>query len=222
MSLPTSDLRTVLPAPGVVAVLRTQTASEALEMADALRSGGVTVLEVTTSIPEAEGVVRRLAQHDDVVVGAGTVTAPAQLHSMLEAGARFIVSPGIHEGVLDAGLAAGVPVVPGVLTPSEVIRARGLGATTLKLFPAGTVGPGHLEALRSVFPGTGFIPTGGVDAANIGRWLEAGSVAVGVGSILDRTYRRQGARALEALATELVGLMPTTTVNDTIEKEHSR
>lgn len=198
------DLRTLLPGPSVLAVLRTRTARTAVEMAAPLKAGGITVLEVTTTVPDAAGVIRELAGDPELLVGAGTVTTTAQLDAVLAAGSRFVVSPGLDEDVLVAGLAAGVPTVPGVLTPTEVIRARALGAGTIKLFPADTVGIAHLRALQSVFPDTGFIPTGGVDATSIAGWLGAGPVAVGVGSVLEKTYVDHGAAALEALAAELV------------------
>ncbi len=220
MTVPTTDLRSVLPEPAVVAVLRTATAGRALEMADALISGGVTVLEVTTSIPGAAGVVGELVGDDRLVVGAGTVTDLEQLETMLEAGARFVVSPGLAGDVLTAGLAHGIPVIPGVLTPSEVISATRLGATTVKLFPAGTVGPAHLAALTSVFPDVGFVPTGGVDASNLARWLDAGSVAIGVGSVLEKVFEQHGARGLKALAGELVSLTVTATGSAHTQKEN--
>lgn len=205
----TPDLRTLLPAPAVLAVLRTASARTALDMAAPLKAGGITVLEVTTTVPDAAAVIRELAGDPELLVGAGTVTTTAQLDAVLEAGARFVVSPGLDEGVLGAGLAAGVPTVPGVLTPTEVIRARALGASTIKLFPADTVGPQHLAALQAVFPDTGFVPTGGVDLSTIERWLAAGPVAVGVGGVLEKTFRSGGAAALEALAAALVDHLPT-------------
>jgi 2-dehydro-3-deoxyphosphogluconate aldolase/(4S)-4-hydroxy-2-oxoglutarate aldolase len=103
---------------------------------------------------------------------------------VVDAGARFVVSPGIDDGVLAAAREAGVLAMPGALTPTEVMRAVSLGAQAVKLFPASIGGPAMLRALREPFPDCAFVPTGGVSAENVGEWFEAGAHAVGAGSSL--------------------------------------
>lgn len=124
-------------------------------------------------------------KHDDrVMVGAGTVTTPEHVEKAVVAGAAFLVSPGCDPDLVPTMLDTGLAVLPGVLTPSEVMLAGRLGVGTVKLFPGSLGGPAYLKALRGPFPEVGFVPTGGVSVENVADWFAAGAVAVGVGGAL--------------------------------------
>lgn len=167
----------------VVAVVRGTSAAGAVEVAEALLEGGITALEITFTTPDAPRAIRELhSRHGNrIVLGAGTVTTGVQVAAAEDAGARFLVSPGCDPDLVPVMQRTGLAVLPGVLTPSEVLQAMRLGAETVKLFPGSLGGPEYLRALRGPFPALSFVPTGGVHAGNVGEWLDAGAVAVGVG-----------------------------------------
>ena len=171
---------------GLVAVVRGDSREAALEVVGALIEGGVLGIEVTFTTPEAHRVIRDLNEEygDDILLGAGTVITREQVDQAAEAGATFLVSPGSDPELLPAMLETGLLVLPGALTPSEVVLARRVGARALKLFPGSLGGPSHLKALRGPFPDIPFIPTGGVALGNIADWFDAGALAVGAGGAL--------------------------------------
>lgn len=170
---------------GVLAVLRAPDPAGAERAVEALIGGGVTGIEVTYSTPDAAAVISTLRKaYGDAVVGAGTVTTTGQAAEAAEAGAQFLVSPGIDEEVVAAMLATGLPTMAGALTPTEVMAATRLGVDVVKIFPGSLVGPSYLRSLRGPFPDVPLMPTGGVSASNVADWLAAGAVAVGVGSEL--------------------------------------
>ena len=173
----------------VVAVMRAPSPDAALGGVRALVEGGVRAIEVTYSTPRAPWVIARVREEygDEVVVGAGTVTAPRQASEAADAGAQFLVSPGTTPTVAEAMRASGTPYALGALTPSEVMLAVELGADLVKLFPGSLGGPGHLRALRGPFPDVPFMPTGGVSVANARDWLDAGAVCLGAGGDLVAT-----------------------------------
>lgn len=175
-----------LSAVGVIAVLRAPSADAAVHAVDALVAGGVTGIEITYSTPDAEQAIATVAaRHGDaVLLGAGTVTTPEQAERAVAAGARFLVSPGTRPALAEAMLATGAAVMLGALTPTEVMAATALGADVVKVFPASLGGPAYLRSLRGPFPDVPLMPTGGVNAGNVGEWLAAGAVAVGAGSEL--------------------------------------
>lgn len=170
---------------GVVCILRTATGDAAVAAGNALVDGGLPVVEVSMTTPNALRAVGRLAEIDDGrLVGAGTVLDGATARLAIDAGARFLVSPTVSADVISCGNRYGAPVLAGAQTPTEALRALELGAALVKLFPADTFGPRYLSALRAALPQIGFVPTGGVDTENIEQWFAAGAVAVGVGSFL--------------------------------------
>lgn len=170
----------------VVAVLRAPSAEAGIRATDALVAGGITGIEITYSTPDAAAVIREIRRrHGDAVhLGAGTVLEPRQAREAVDAGAEFLVSPGTDAELAGAMLGTGVTVLSGALTPSEVMTALRLGVHVVKLFPASLGGPAYLKALRGPFPDVDFVPTGGVNAANLAEWLAAGAVAVGAGGDL--------------------------------------
>lgn len=204
MSTNSHDIRSLLPTPAPIAVLRAATSGSALEMAKALVAGGLQVLEVTLTTPGALKLITELAADPTLVVGAGTVTRPHEVDEVISAGAQFVVSPGLDPEVVEAGLRHSVPMLPGAITPTEVMAARRCGVTSTKLFPAGTVGPAHLSALGQVFPEIGFVPTGGIGPDDVGTWIRAGACAIGIGSVINSTFTSEGHHGLEQLATHLI------------------
>lgn len=171
---------------GLLAVLRGPTPELTLQMVEALVAGGVRGIEITFSTPDATGVVERLAQRygDEILLGMGTLTAPAQAAAARAAGARFLVSPHCEQRLARAMLATRLLVMVGALTPSEIVHAYSLGAHVVKLFPGSLGGPGYLKGLRGPFPDIPIVPTGGVSADNAGQWFAAGALAVAAGSEL--------------------------------------
>jgi 2-dehydro-3-deoxyphosphogluconate aldolase/(4S)-4-hydroxy-2-oxoglutarate aldolase len=168
---------------GVLPVAVIGDASRAGGVAAALRAGGLPLIEVTLRTPAALDAIRALAGEGagDLLVGAGTVTSPADAESAVAAGARFLVSPGLDLNVVRAGRDLGVTVVPGVATATDLQAAAGEGIGVVKLFPAGPLGgPAMVSALAGPFPATRFIPTGGVTADTLESYLRLGAVfAVG-------------------------------------------
>lgn len=170
-----------LRAAGVVATLRAHSAQAAMDAVSALVKGGITAIEVTYSTPGVPAVLRALRTEfgDQVLLGAGTITRAGQAAEAVAAGARFLVSPGCADAIVTEMTQTGVLTCPGAFTPTEVMRARALGADVIKIFPANLAGPGLLKALLGPFPDLLAMPTGGISTANLGDWLAAGALAVG-------------------------------------------
>ncbi|HXT98633.1 MAG TPA: bifunctional 4-hydroxy-2-oxoglutarate aldolase/2-dehydro-3-deoxy-phosphogluconate aldolase [Polyangia bacterium] len=171
----------------IVPVIRAATPDLALRAARAVLAGGISVFEITMTVPDATEVIRALARElgDQALIGAGTVLSAAAAHQCVDAGAAFIVSPGLDADTVVEAHARGVPAMPGALTPTEVIAAWNLGADLVKVFPVSAVGGApYLRALRGPLPAVKLLPTGGITAANVGEYLAAGAAAVGVGSEL--------------------------------------
>lgn len=167
----------------VLAILRYRDGGDIPGALGALAAGGVTIAEVTVHTPGWQEAVAAAAGAG-VLAGAGTVTSPAEVADAHAAGARFVVSPGFVPGVVRAALDLGVEPLPGVATATEILAARDAGVRLFKLFPAGALGLDYLRQLRGPFPGTAFVPTGGVGIDTIGDWLAAGAFAVALGSEL--------------------------------------
>ncbi len=172
---------------GVTAVLRGIDEDDIVPVARAIHEGGVRAIEVTadaTRCSEMIAAVDRELSDTDAVIGAGTVMDAAAARNVIEAGAEFVLAPNLDESVIEVCNRAGVVSVPGVMTPTEADRAMAAGADMLKMFPASTVGPGHIGALRGPLGDIDVMPTGGVDTDNVADYFEAGAVAVGAGSAL--------------------------------------
>ena len=171
----------------LVPVLRAESDEEALALAAAMHAGGVDIVEVTTTVPDAAGVLRELRQRfgDTLLLGGGTVTTAAECHALVDAGAAFIVSPSVHPDVIAAAKERGMLMISGALTPTEIITAYRAGADMIKIFPCSAMGgPEYLRAIHAPFPGIPLIPTGGVTLSTAKDFLNAGAVALGVGSDL--------------------------------------
>jgi 2-dehydro-3-deoxyphosphogluconate aldolase/(4S)-4-hydroxy-2-oxoglutarate aldolase len=185
---------------GIVPVIRAATPELALRAALAVLAGGISIFEITMTVPDAPAVIRQLVAElgDRAVVGAGTVLDAEAARLCLDAGAAFLVSPGLDLATVAAAHARGVPMMPGALTPTEVIAAWKSGAEMVKIFPCGAVGgPRYLRALRGPLPQVKLLPTGGVNAENAAEYIAAGAAALGVGSeLVDAAALAEGRDAL--------------------------
>ncbi len=168
----------------LVPVIVSDAPAHAVGLGRALADGGLPIAEVTLRVPRALEVLRAMAEGcPDVVVGAGTVISAAQVDAAVDAGARFLVSPGLAVDVVEQARRYGVPILPGVATPSDLMTATALGLDLVKLFPAGPLGgPPTVRALAAPFPSMAFVPTGGVSADDVGDYLAVPAVAAVGGS----------------------------------------
>ena len=192
----------------VVPVVRTHSAAHAATGIGWLRAAGLTVFEITMTIPDAPALIRDLARDPALLVGAGTVPDAATAQACLVAGARFIVAPWVDPALVAPCREAGALLMLGAVTPTEVRAARAAGADVVKIFPAASAGgPGHIKALASVFPGVPFCPTGGVEPGNVAAYLAAGAAFVGMGgNLVDEKRIAAGDRAaIMAAAQQVLG-----------------
>jgi 2-dehydro-3-deoxyphosphogluconate aldolase/(4S)-4-hydroxy-2-oxoglutarate aldolase len=181
---------------GLVPVVRASSADEAMQAIDAIKAGGVDVLEITMTVPGAVKVIEKVADKygSDVLVGAGTVLDPETARACLLAGAQFIVSPALNLDTISICQRYSAPVMPGVLTPTEVITAWSAGADLVKVFPCGSVGgASYVKNLKGPFPQIKIIPTGGVSLTTAADFIKAGASALGVGTdLVDVKAIREG------------------------------
>lgn len=169
--------------PPVIPVVVIDSVEAAAPLADALVAGGLPCAEVTFRTPVAEEAVRALADRGDLLVGAGSVRTEEQVDAAVAAGARFVVSPGFSEAVVARCRTAGVGVLPGVATATEILRALDAGCDVVKLFPASLLGgPAAVRALAAPFPGLRFVPTGGIGPHDLAGYLQIAAVAAVGGS----------------------------------------
>ncbi len=208
-------------ATGIVPVVRAGSAEEALAVVDAIRAGGVDVIEVTMTVPGAVEVIRELSRRygDEVVLGAGTVLDAETARACMLAGARFVVSPIVDPPTLACCRTYGVPAMAGALTPTEVVQAWRAGSAIVKVFPCSAVGgASYLKALKAPLPQIELMPTGGVSVATVADFIKAGAAAVGAGADLVDVAKvragqgaavtekaRQYVAAVKAARAELLG-----------------
>jgi 2-dehydro-3-deoxyphosphogluconate aldolase/(4S)-4-hydroxy-2-oxoglutarate aldolase len=193
---------------GIVPVVRAASVDEANRAVEAICAGGVPIVEITMTVPDAVSLIREVAQRyaGQVLVGAGTVVTAAQAEACISAGAEFLVSPGLSLPALAVARSAGKLAIPGALTPTELMNAQENGARIVKIFPCGNVGgPKYLRSLKAPFPKACLIPTGGVNMANAAEFISAGAFALGVGAdLLDAKALREGnVEKITAAAREL-------------------
>jgi 2-dehydro-3-deoxyphosphogluconate aldolase/(4S)-4-hydroxy-2-oxoglutarate aldolase len=186
---------------GVVPVVRAQSGQEALQLVQALRDGGIDVIELTMTVPGAVEIIRELCKAPgEAIVGAGTVLDAETARACLLAGAKFVVSPATDESTITLCRTYGVPIMAGALTPTEVVRAWRAGSDMVKVFPCGAVGgASYLKALKAPLPQIELIPTGGVSLETAADFIKAGASAVGAGADLvdpkkERSYVTERAR----------------------------
>ena len=185
---------------GIVPVVRAESAEEAGRAIAAIMAGGVPVLEVTMTVPGAVRLIEDLARRfgSEAVVGAGTVLDPETARACILAGAQFVVSPSTNVSTIACCRRYGVPVMPGALTPTEVVAAWEAGADMVKIFPCSALGgASYIKALKAPLPQIDLIPTGGVNLQTAADFIKAGSTALGVGAdLVDLKALREGKDAL--------------------------
>jgi len=181
---------------GLIPVVRAESAEQAMRAVAAIKAGGVSVLEVTMTVPGAIAVIEQLTKAfgAEALIGAGTVLDPETADRCIQAGAQFIVSPALNEETIAFCRAQDVAIFPGALTPTEVVRAWNAGADAVKVFPAGAVGgASYLKALKAPLPQIELVPTGGVSLKTAADFIKAGAMALGVGAdLVDTKALREG------------------------------
>jgi 2-dehydro-3-deoxyphosphogluconate aldolase/(4S)-4-hydroxy-2-oxoglutarate aldolase len=172
---------------GVIPVVRATSAGEAMRAIDAIRAGGISVLEITMTVPGAVGVIEEVTARfgNEALVGAGTVLDAETAKACVSSGAQFIVSPALNFETIAYCREHDIAVMPGALTPTEVVQAWNAGADFVKVFPAGAVGgPSYLKSLKAPLPQIELVPTGGVSLKTAADFIKAGAAALGVGADL--------------------------------------
>jgi len=207
--MPTAKLRVVgkIIEAGLVAIVRAETPEQAERIAEACGAGGVTALEITFTVPGALEVISHAAEsskNHNILLGAGTVLDPETARAAILAGARFIVSPSLNAETARLCNRYQVPYLPGAATMGEIIAALECGADIVKIFPGELFGPAFVKAAKGPLPQASLMPTGGVTLKNVEEWIEAGSVAVGVGASLTAGAKTGDYSAITMLAREFV------------------
>jgi 2-dehydro-3-deoxyphosphogluconate aldolase/(4S)-4-hydroxy-2-oxoglutarate aldolase len=197
---------------GLVPVVRAQSAEEAIQAIDAIRAGGIDVLEVTMTVPDAVPLIAQVAKRfgKDAVIGAGTVLDAETARAVILAGAQFVVTPTLRAETIACCRRYGVPVFPGALTPTEVLTAWEAGADMVKVFPCSAVGgASYIKALKAPLPQVELVPTGGVNLETAADFIKAGSSALGVGAdLVDLKALREGnAAVVTERARKLIGIV---------------
>jgi 2-dehydro-3-deoxyphosphogluconate aldolase/(4S)-4-hydroxy-2-oxoglutarate aldolase len=172
---------------GVIPVVRVSSAQEAMDVSDAIKEGGVSLIEITMSVQGAIDVIKELTQKykDEIIMGAGTILDPETGRAALLAGAQFIVSPTLNLDLIHLAHRYSAVVIPGAMTPTEILSAWNAGADMVKVFPAAQLGgPEYLKALKGPLPQILLVPTGGVNLQNAAAFIKAGATALGVGGEL--------------------------------------
>ena len=210
---------------GIVPVVRAASVDEAIRAVEAICAGGLPVVEITMTVPDAHLVIREVVRRygSEVLTGAGTVLTAEQAKMCLDAGAEFLVSPGVSLPVLSTAQASGKLAIPGALTPTELMYARDNGAELIKIFPCGNLGgPNYLKSLRGPFPDVSLIPTGGVNLSNAAAYIAAGAFALGVGAdLVDIAALRNGNLAkISAAARKLVEAVRRARQGESFDQAH--
>ena len=194
----------------IVAIARANRPDHVIRAANVLIDAGITCLEIALTTPSATEVIASLNETagDRACIGAGTVLSSTQASACIDAGARFLVSPTIAPEVVACGVAAGIPCLPGALTPSEIVSAWLNGAAAVKLFPASMGGAAYVHDVRAPLPNVPLIPTGGVGFANAASFMAAGAIALGVGqSLFGDALDGGDLRELESRARALLAIV---------------
>lgn len=181
-----TEIISLLKNPGVIAVVRAQKTEQVIPLSEALIAGGVIAIEITMTTPNAIAAIREASEKlgKRALIGVGTVIDGDTCRAAIAAGAEFVVSPICRLDLIPIARAAQRPIMLGSYTPTEAQLAHEAGADFIKIFPADTLGPKYIKALRAPLPHLNLVPTGGVDASNVAEWFKAGVAAVGAGSSL--------------------------------------
>jgi 2-dehydro-3-deoxyphosphogluconate aldolase/(4S)-4-hydroxy-2-oxoglutarate aldolase len=192
---------------GLVAVVRAENSEQAMRIADACAEGGVAAIEITFTVPGASEVIRNLARNyrgGQMIVGAGTVLDPETARAAILAGAQYIVGPSLNPETARLCNRYQVPYMPGAGTIRDIVEAMEAGADIVKVFPGETLGPTFVKAVKGPLPQASLMPTGGVALENVGEWIKAGCVAVGVGGGLTAGAKTGDYASITRIATEFI------------------
>ncbi|MFC0470910.1 bifunctional 4-hydroxy-2-oxoglutarate aldolase/2-dehydro-3-deoxy-phosphogluconate aldolase [Halalkalibacter kiskunsagensis] len=189
---------------GLVAIIRGAQPENILDIARALKEGGIKTLEITVETPRVLTLIEQVTAEfgDDLIVGAGTVLDPETARAAIMAGAKFIFSPTVDPETIKMTKRYGVISIPGALTPTEILTAYENGADVIKVFPANAFGPKYLKGVHGPLPHIPLMPTGGVDLTNLEDYIKAGGIAVGLGSSLVNTKQEINEVALQELTNK--------------------
>ena len=171
----------------IIAVIRTESADKALRVAQAILKGGINLLEIALTVPNAIDVIKELKisyPKNELVIGAGTVLDSETARAVILAGAEYVISPHLNQGVIEMCNRYQKLCIPGAMTITEIVTAMEAGADVIKLFPADILGSNFVKAVKGPLPQVKLIPTGGVDLNNMDKWIKNGCIAVGVGGSL--------------------------------------
>ena len=192
---------------GLVTVIRAGTPVDAVRIAEASFEGGAIAVEITFTVPDAAQVIEELSNRSafqGYLIGAGTVLDRETANAAIQSGAQFIVSPALNEATAELCGQKSVPYLPGAATVREIIDAMNAGAGIVKVFPGEVLGPAFVRAVKTVLPHAKLMPTGGVSLDNVRAWINAGSVAVGVGGSLTSPAARGDFRAIAELTKQFI------------------
>ena len=197
---------------GIIPVVRAQSVDEAMQAIDAIREGGIPILEITMTVPGAVAVIEEVSKRygSEALVGAGTVLDGETARACIRAGARFVVSPSLNLETIEECRRNDIAVMPGALTPTEVVQAWSAGADFVKVFPAGAVGgASYIKSLKAPLPQIELVPTGGVSLKTAADFIRAGASALGVGAdLVDVKAIREGqANLITERAREFVRIV---------------
>lgn len=180
-----------------VAVIRTDTYEEAKEISLAAIEGGIKVIEITMTVPNGAKLIKELKEsHNDLIVGAGTVLKIEELKECVENKADFIVSPCLDEEIIKGASYLNTLIIPGIMTMSELNKVYSIGLRFIKVFPGNVVGKDFIKAAKSIYSDINIMPTGGVSLSNYSEWLEAGADCFGIGSDLNKLYKKEGSNGI--------------------------
>jgi 2-dehydro-3-deoxyphosphogluconate aldolase/(4S)-4-hydroxy-2-oxoglutarate aldolase len=192
---------------GLVAVVRAEGSEQAARIADACAQGGVGAIEITFTVPGAAAVIEDLVRRDaarDILIGAGTVLDPETARTAILAGAQFVVAPSLNSNTARLCNRYQVPYMPGAGTVREIVEAMECGADIIKVFPGENLGPAFVKAVRGPLPHACLMPSGGVSLENVGAWIQAGCVAVGVGGNLTAGAKRGDFQSIADLVRQFI------------------
>lgn len=194
----------------LVAVVRAKNKEQGEKVIDAVIAGGINFIEITMTMDEGNPVEfiqfmsEKYRNNERIVIGAGTVLDPETARAVILAGANYVVSPGLNVDTIKLCNRYKVPMLPGVMSPTEAITALEAGCDIIKVFPGNVVGPGAISSFKGPLPQGDFMPSGGVDVDNVDKWLKAGACAVGTGSSLTKGAKTGDFAAVTAKAREFV------------------
>lgn len=194
----------------LVAVVRAKNLEQGEKVVDAIIAGGINFIEITMTMDEGNPIefIAKMSEkyksNEDVVIGAGTVLDSETARAAILAGANYVVSPGLNVDTIKLCNRYRVPMLPGVMTPTEAITALEAGCDIIKIFPGNIMGPSAISSFKGPLPQGDFMPSGGVDVDNVDKWIKAGAYAVGTGSSLTQGAKTGDFAAITAKAKEFV------------------